>query len=154
MAITDLAFQFAKEVSTQLITIASALIGLSVTFIKDFTPSGQSWLRTSWLFYILSILFGVVTLMTLTGTLETLAASNTTFVLFRFSTKLTAGIQIITFFMATICLVTFGWKHNLQKQPPAVASPDPGAAIIDLPSKSAETAPTATPPTSGPTPGA
>src|SRR5882762_9987416 len=102
MAITDLAFQFAKEVSTQLITIASALIGLSVTFIKDFTPSGQSWLRTSWLLYIFSILFGVIALMTLTGTLETLAASKKTFELFPQSTKLTAGAQIITFFAATI----------------------------------------------------
>ncbi len=118
MTSPDLAFQFAKEVSTQLITIASALIGISVTFIKDFTPSGKAWLRASWLVYVLSILFGIVTLMALTGMLESLAASGKSFDKFSLPTRLAAGIQIIAFALATICLVIFGWQHNLKRLPP------------------------------------
>jgi len=123
MPSTDLAFQFAREVSTQLITIASALIGISVTFIKDFTPSGKAWLRTSWLLYILSILFGVITLMALTGTLESLATSGAPFKSFSFSTRWAAGVQIIAFLTATVCLVIFGWQHNLQRITPPAAAP-------------------------------
>lgn len=130
MTTPDLAFQFAKEVSTQLITIASALIGVSVTFIKDFTPSGKTWLRASWLLYILSILFGVVTLMALTGTIESLAASGKPFQHFSTSTRWPAATQIISFVIATICLVIFGWQHNLQRTiTPKVPTSDETAPV-------------------------
>ena len=114
---SDLAFQFAKEVSTQLITISSALIGLSVTFIKDFGPSGKSWLRASWLLYIVSIVFGVIALMALTGTIESLVASSTPFKSFSNSTRWAAGTQILSFVLGTGCLVIFGWRHSLKKIP-------------------------------------
>src|SRR5262245_445195 len=79
MAYAELAFQFAKELSTQLITISSALIGVSVTFIKDLKTDEPRWLRISWGFYIVSIIFGVWHLMALTGALELLSAAGQTF---------------------------------------------------------------------------
>jgi hypothetical protein len=94
MPSTDLAFQFAKEVSTQLITIASALIGISVTFIKDFRADAVGWLRASWLFYIASILLGILAMMALTGTLESLAASKNEFKAFTNGTRWAAGGQM------------------------------------------------------------
>src|SRR5262249_8830455 len=115
MAYGELAFQFAKEVSTQLITISSALIGLSVTFIKDFQTESPKWLRAGWLFYLASIVFGVMALMTLRGTLESLAPAGRTFDGFYTSTRLAAGAQVISFVAGTACLVVFGWRHGFKR---------------------------------------
>jgi hypothetical protein len=115
MTYAELAFQFAKEVSTQLITIASALIGVSVTFIKDFRTESTSWLRLSWAFYILSIAFGIWTLMALTGALESLAAPARIFDRFPTSVRWPAIVQIGAFLLATIFLTVFGWRHSMQR---------------------------------------
>jgi hypothetical protein len=115
MTYAELAFQFAKEVSTQLITISSALVGLSVTFVKDLTTDEPRWLRISWGFYILSIMFGVWHLMALTGALESLSAPGTTFDTFKWATRLPAMAQVGTFVIGTICLIIFGWKHSLRR---------------------------------------
>ncbi|WP_375784629.1 hypothetical protein ACE10Z_33610 [Bradyrhizobium sp. Pha-3] len=115
MAYVELAFQFAKEVSTQLITISSALIGLSVTFVKDLKTDEPLWLRISWGLYIASIFFGVWHLMALTGALESLSAPGKTFESFKWPTRLPAIAQIVTFICGTICLIKFGWRHGLQR---------------------------------------
>lgn len=87
MSNAELSFQFAKEIATQLITLSSALIGVSVTFLKDFRSDRLTPLRISWGLYIATIICGIWTLMTLTGTLEGLAASGKTFTGFAGSTR-------------------------------------------------------------------
>src|SRR6266851_2195398 len=115
MAYGELAFQFAKELSTQLITISSALIGLSVTFVKDLKTEDPLWLRLSWIFYIACVVCGVWHLMALTGALELLSAPGKTFEKFMWSTRIPAMLQIFTFIIGTICLIIFGWKHGLRR---------------------------------------
>jgi hypothetical protein len=115
MAYGELAFQFAKEISTQLITISSALIGLSVTFVKDLKTDEPLWLRISWGCYIFSVMFGVWHLMALTGALESLSAPGKTFDTFGWPTRLPAIAQIVTFIGGTFCLIKFGWKHGLKR---------------------------------------
>lgn len=71
------AFDFASDTTKQLITIATAIITLTVTFSKDIIggidDAPKTLLVVTWAFYIVSIFFGVLTLMTLTGTLQPLA---------------------------------------------------------------------------------
>ena len=144
MSNAELSFQFAKEIATQLITLSSALIGVSVTFLKDFRSDRLTPLRISWGLYIATIICGIWTLMTLTGTLEGLAASGKTFTGFAGSTRLAALVQIICFIAATISLVVFGWSHALERHaggaaaaapgdpppgPPATAGPPPAAPV-------------------------
>lgn len=117
MAYEELAFQFAKEFSTQLITISSALIGVSVTFIKDSRTADFRWLKVSWIFYILTIGFGVWHLMALTGVLELLSAPGKTFATFPWATRFPAMAQILSFALGTIFLIAFGWKHGLKGDP-------------------------------------
>lgn len=69
------AYEFALEVATQLITLATAIIGLSVTFAKDVfnrTPSrlASTLLLLGWLSYVVSIWFGIGHIRALTGSLE------------------------------------------------------------------------------------
>jgi|ERR1700728_1622731 len=69
----QLAFNFAKEIATQLITLSTGLLALSIAFTKDIlqgVPKGKERrLKAAWGVLIVSIVCGVWTLSALTGTL-------------------------------------------------------------------------------------
>ncbi|HEY9007886.1 MAG TPA: hypothetical protein VIM75_17220 [Ohtaekwangia sp.] len=68
------AFDFAADLTKQLITLSTAIITLTVTFSKDIIgkidSSNRYLLLLSWVFFIISILLGLLTLMALTGNLD------------------------------------------------------------------------------------
>ena len=68
------AFEFARDSTKQLITLATGIIALTVTFSKDVfgkpSPFEQLLLVGSWIFFLLSVVMGVCTLLALTGSLE------------------------------------------------------------------------------------
>jgi hypothetical protein len=68
------AFDFAADLTKQLISLATGIIGLTITFGRDFlqrAPAGaRPWAITAWGAFLFSILCGILTLMTLTGTLD------------------------------------------------------------------------------------
>lgn len=73
------AFDFANDLTKQLLTLATAVLTLSVGFIKDLVPATQRelsfWpLEVSWLLLFLSIFFGVLMMQALTGHLDPLYA--------------------------------------------------------------------------------
>ena len=71
---TKLAFDFARDTTKQLITLSTAIIAFTVTFGKDFLGKPDNFGRTlvviSWVGFLASVIFGVWTLLALTGTLE------------------------------------------------------------------------------------
>jgi hypothetical protein len=72
------AFDFAADLTKQLITLATAVLAFTVTFAKD-NPGGsyQKWLLViSWIMLLLSIGFGIMTLMALTGNLDPKSDAN------------------------------------------------------------------------------
>jgi hypothetical protein len=65
------AFDFASDTTKQLITLSTALIALSITFKGNFNGGGnETLLLLCWIFLFVSVLFGIGSLMALTGTLE------------------------------------------------------------------------------------
>lgn len=67
------AFDFAADTTKQLISISTGIIALMVTFSKDIVGNSinsKGLLAWTWGIFILSIIFGVLTLMALTGTLQ------------------------------------------------------------------------------------
>ena len=66
-------FEYAKEMTTQMITLSTAVIGVSVTFAKDveigISGKKRLFLFLSWGAFLVSILFGILTLGSLTGLL-------------------------------------------------------------------------------------
>lgn len=68
------AFDFCADSAKQLITLATGVIALTITFAKDFVvnvPAGdKTWAYCAWGTYMLSVLFGIVTLNALTSALE------------------------------------------------------------------------------------
>jgi hypothetical protein len=64
------AFDFAADLTKQLITVASAIVTLTVTFSKDTPAPARGWAYLAWLFFLISILLGFGTLMCMTGELQ------------------------------------------------------------------------------------
>lgn len=67
-------FEFAQDLTKQGITLSTAVVTVTVSFFKDIfgaaaPSSAKIVLAIAWMLFILSIAFGVVTLMGLTGSL-------------------------------------------------------------------------------------
>jgi hypothetical protein len=99
-------FEFAKEQTTQLITLSTAIIGVSVTFAKDIAPptARRGCLYISWIVFLLSIVCGIATLGSLTGITartEPLKAIN----VYDKSITSKSGYQCILFLIAVALLI-------------------------------------------------
>lgn len=70
------AFDFAADVTKQLITLSTAIITITITFSKDIinfaNSSAKNYLLWAWILFIATVFFGIWTLMALTGTLQPL----------------------------------------------------------------------------------
>lgn len=68
------AFDFANDLTKQLISLSTGIIALTITFstniISAETGEFNRWIISAWIMFLFSIFFGVWTLMALTGTLE------------------------------------------------------------------------------------
>lgn len=68
------AFDFASETTKQLLTLSTGIIALTITFAKDILVavplSAKVFLMIAWGLYVFSLLFGLMTLMALTGELQ------------------------------------------------------------------------------------
>jgi hypothetical protein len=104
------AFDFAIDTSKQLLTLATGIIALTVTFAKDVTGDTSGCadvlLAVAWVLYILSIVAGVGTLMTLTGNLERPQSAEAS--IYAGNIKLFAGCQVGTFLLGIVLTVVFG----------------------------------------------
>lgn len=124
------AFDFAAESTKQLITLSTAIIALTVTFSKDvigaINPVAKHLLSFSWVAFILSIVFGVWTMLSLTGTLDPMqqssAASSTNASQQNTSIngkniRLPSILQILLFLIGLILSIVFGCNSLNSKQP-------------------------------------
>ncbi|MDQ3622268.1 MAG: hypothetical protein M3463_07245 [Verrucomicrobiota bacterium] len=106
------AFDFAQEVSKQLITLATAVIAVSLTFGADIatcaTGNARSFLIWSWSLLLVSLVFGLWTLMALAGNLETASASSTTPSIRTANVTIPAVAQILLFLAGLVLAVLFG----------------------------------------------
>lgn len=119
-----LAYTFAADVAKQIMTLSTGVVALSITFAKDLVrhapPNALKALRVSWVLYLASLLFGVWTLMALTGSLDaaTKPPPDPAKLKFGFNVYFPAALQILSFLAATVSMVLFGWqalmKHDSQ----------------------------------------
>jgi hypothetical protein len=112
-------FDLAADVTKQLITLSTGIIGLTVTFAKDILPRDPAtnappdWARAMlgvcWLLYICSILFGLLTMLMLTTEIERPAKANKPSIWSR-NVRVYLFVQILWFMLATCGIVLFGFK--------------------------------------------
>jgi hypothetical protein len=105
---TELAFEFAREIATQLLTLSTGFLALTVTFTKDLVKSshGRAMLYLAWILQLGSIAAGVWTLMSLTGALARPSSGTP---IFDASVRLPAGSQVLLFFCSMAATVWYGF---------------------------------------------
>ena len=127
-----IAFEFAADLSKQLITIATALLALSITFAKDLVKRlgerGQGYLVASWLALLISVLFGVVHLATLTGSLVALDGAPPAF---GSSIRASAMVQEVAFLLGMVMLVVYGRKALGKASPGTKTGPGSSSSEVD-----------------------
>jgi hypothetical protein len=106
------AFDFAAELAKQLITLATGTIALTITFSKDFlqkTPnSARPWALWAWGVLLTSVVFGIWTIMALTGSLG--RVSTTVPTIYGQNVKLPSTMQIVTFIVGLLLTIVFASK--------------------------------------------
>lgn len=109
---SDKSIDLALETSKQVITLATATLALSITFLDATARHEREWSRVvlavGWSLFLVSVVAGVGALMTLTGNLAAADSDNETPLVYRSNTALLVGIQIVTFVSAIVCTVAFG----------------------------------------------
>ncbi|MGH2560808.1 MAG: hypothetical protein ACRDJH_17225 [Thermomicrobiales bacterium] len=102
-------FAFARDTTKQLLTLSTAILTLTVTFQADIVENQHATtidlLTAAWIAYLVSIIFGLGTLMTLTGTL---AATGDNASINSRQIRIPAILQAITFLIATALVAWFG----------------------------------------------
>ena len=139
------AFDYASDTAKQIITLSTGILALTITFAKDILGSISSvakvLLMLAWLVYLFSIAFGLITLFTLTGTLDSWskcqppspgAAPPSPPSIYDPNIARPAKFQILSFLAATFLIFlsggfsTCGHAPNTKQASPT-ASPSPSA---------------------------
>ena len=109
---TAKAFDFAQDVTKQVLTLATGIIALTITFFKDFANNAsyaaEFVMGCSWIAYLISVILGIWTLMALTGTLQPLRPANAQLSIQGKNVRLPAFLQLVSFLIALILSVCAG----------------------------------------------
>jgi hypothetical protein len=131
----SLSFGLAKDLSVQLLILASALIGLTVVIAKDIKKTHQLLderiLRAILLIYPASMLFGICEIMTLVG-----SAASRNGAVWGWSidsARVSALLQVVAFGVATGLMVFYGWRSLSALRPNEVLSKKSIEAATSLP---------------------
>ena len=110
------AFDFAADLIKQLISLATGIIALTITFSKDFlhsecAPARKDLTMFAWSAFVVSILCGVWALMSLTGTLDQKPGSEQVPVTIRgWNVVIPSALQILFFVGGLVLTIIFAVK--------------------------------------------
>ena len=106
------AFDFAADLAKQLITLATGIITITITFAKDFLPRGAApaaklWAMCAWYAFLISIVCGVWMLMALTGTLDQKPGQSYPISIRGSNVTIPATLQILFFLAGLLLTIVF-----------------------------------------------
>jgi hypothetical protein len=105
------AFDFASEATKQLITLATAVVALTITFSKDVLDltngEGKVVLGWAWILYLASVIAGIVTLQALAGSLGTSKRGERAPSIYERNVTIPAIAQVACFGVGTLFTVFF-----------------------------------------------
>lgn len=107
---TKLGFTIAKDFHALLITLSTGVLTITLTFLKDISKGvpgfWKLFLGVGWLLLVVSIVFGLLSLMALTGTL--VPAEGRPAPVFTDQIRLLAKVQVLTFLGGFAAVVIYG----------------------------------------------
>jgi hypothetical protein len=94
---------YARTAITQVLTLSSGILGISITFAKNINSSHiPGLLEAAWLLYIGAIFFSILCLLALTGIVMAQKTLNS------WGLRLFWIAQLLTFFVGTVLFVIAG----------------------------------------------
>jgi len=111
-------FGDASGIAKQLISLATALILLSITFSTSLIVQGNKLtLFLCWLLLFVSIICGIATLMAIAGTLNKVCVDqNENLGIYDTNISVWAGLQILSFLVGLVILIVFGFSTIFPKK--------------------------------------
>jgi hypothetical protein len=107
-------FDSVNELAKELITLATGILALSITFLKDILKDKAklvTWpLESAWISYLLSVCFGIWTMMAVTGTIFNITENPAGPKTYGTNISIPAFLQILSFLLGTIFLIVYGAK--------------------------------------------
>lgn len=128
MDANEKAFEYAGETVRQLLTLATGVIALTVTFADDVIQPGSGalpWMKWAWALFGVSIFCGILTLMSMAGNLHQASVKSTIPSAFSPNIVIFGNLQIWIAFVALILTIRFGVValNEVQMRPKAAATP-------------------------------
>jgi hypothetical protein len=102
------AFDFAADLTKQLITLSTSIVTVSLLF-GDHFPKHSRLAVWAWTCYLVSSVFGLWTLMALTGTLAPVSGPPAKFDLAS-NVRIPSALQIGAFGIALVLTIIFVWQ--------------------------------------------
>ena len=107
-------YKHANDLCIQLISLATLILGLSITFMRDVLKRhSPTWaLKVSWICLLVSIVFGIWMMMAITGDIFRITADpeNVKAVMYHSNLALPSAMQIVTFIAGISFLIVFGGR--------------------------------------------
>jgi len=104
-------FDLVVEITKQVLTLAVALITVSIAFLKDLTvlaaPARQV-MATSWILLLLAVVFGLMTLMACAGVQDKAAARGVQPSITESNIRALGGAQLVLFLLGLVLAVAAG----------------------------------------------
>jgi hypothetical protein len=105
----DAAFTFAQDLVKQVITLSAGIVTVTITFFKDFVGTGaphgaKILMAISWMFYVLAVVFGIWTMMALTGSLGKGQMS-----IYSWNVRWPTAIHLVCFILGLGLTIGAGW---------------------------------------------
>jgi|GEM_PF-1755178 len=149
MDLHEKAFDYAGETVRQVLTLATGVIALTVTFAKDIIEPGSTALpsmKWAWALFGVSIFFGILTLMAIAGLIHAAASKNPQGVpdTYAPNIRIFANLQIWLCFAALILTIRFGIIGMNERQHKATATTSPTVTVTCTPCTTNPPAATAT----------
>jgi uncharacterized membrane protein len=109
---SERAFDTVTEITKQVLVLATGIIALSITFVKDFATHASSGakdvLAWSWGVYVVSIICGFLTLMASAGVQQEAGEKSTEPTINSGNLRLMGALQLGSFSIAIILTVIAG----------------------------------------------
>lgn len=105
------AFDLVTEITKQVLTLAVAVITVSITFSKDFALLGSTAkkvLAGSWIAFFLAVVFGLMTLMACAGVQERAASRGSEPSINESNVRALGAVQLLLFLLGLVLAVTAG----------------------------------------------
>ena len=109
--IVKMSFEFANQVTQQLMTLSTAILARTITFTKEIVrrlPRSPLWvLKAAWLIFLLSICAGLWTMSALTRTLA-LYNSEQPLSIMRWDVRVFYALQFFSFIIGIFLIIIYG----------------------------------------------